>query len=97
MLWNDARPFALECDDQAAPAVSPQSEKVSIERHGYQPPASSRWLGLGGTSLLGVLLVVAFFVTLSVQLSPPQAITPPAVSVGPNVGSGDEPPSAAIS
>lgn len=75
MLRNDARPFALECDKQAAPAVSPQSEKVSIERHGYQPPASSRWLGLGGTSLLGVLLVVAFFVTLSIQFSPPQPQT----------------------
>ena len=79
MLQNDVRPFSVECDNPAAPAVSPEFENVSIERHGYRAPASSRWLGLGGTSLLGVIVMAGFFVTLSVRYSSPK--TQPALSV----------------
>lgn len=55
-----------------------ENESQPLERHGYQPDASSRWFGLGGTTIVACLIAAGFLITIStsfVKVAPPAALT----------------------
>jgi protein TonB len=66
---------------------------VLPERHGYRPSAGGRWLGLGGTGLVALLVIGGLFISLSIHVVRPPAPTTLAVfDVTPPAAPAETPP-----
>ncbi|MEE4450543.1 TonB family protein [Novosphingobium resinovorum] len=65
---------------------------VPVQRHVYQPPASSRLIGVGGTAFIFALAVAGFFFTVSyiIPAQPPSALT--VVNLLPQASPAETPP-----